>query len=79
MAEPKETITKVAVESAKVVAKDIYEDGLKPLVTETGKILGSTAEVLNNVVMYPVRKVNEQFDKAEGKKKAKKQEAQKQE
>ncbi len=79
MSEPKETVSKAVVESAKVIAKDVYDDGLKPFVKSTGKILGSTAEVVNNVVMYPVRKINEKFDEVNEKKKVKKQEAQKQE
>ena len=51
----------IAKEVAKVVAKDLYNDGLKGTVTQTGEIVESIVGLFNNVVFYPVKKANALF------------------
>lgn len=51
-------ITKVV---AKVVAKDVYNDGIKGTVVQTGEIIESVVGLFNNVVFYPVKKANALF------------------
>ena len=51
----------ITKEVAKVVAKDVYNDGLKGTVTQTGQIIESIVGLFNNVVLYPVKKANELF------------------
>ena len=51
----------ITKEVAKVVAKDVYNDGLKGTVTQTGQIIESIVGLFNNIVLYPVKKANELF------------------
>ena len=51
----------ITKEVAKVVAKDVYNDGLKGTVTQTGEIVESIVGLFNNVVFYPVKKANALF------------------
>lgn len=46
---------------AKVVAKDVYNDGVKATVMQTGEIIESVVGLFNNVVFYPVKKANALF------------------
>lgn len=51
----------ITKEVAKVVAKDVYNDGLKGTVTQAGEIVESIVGLFNNVVFYPVKKANALF------------------
>lgn len=48
-------------EVAKVVAKDVYNDGVKATVVQTGEIIESVVGLFNNVVFYLVKKANALF------------------
>ncbi|PKM65814.1 MAG: hypothetical protein CVU95_13495 [Firmicutes bacterium HGW-Firmicutes-2] len=48
----------VVVEVAKNRSKDVYEDGLKPATVQTGEVLGTVVGFFNNVVLYPIKRVN---------------------
>lgn len=54
-------VLEITKEVAKVVAKDVYNDGLKGTVTQTGEIVESIVGLFNNVVFYPVKKANALF------------------
>lgn len=51
----------IAKEAAKIVAKDVYSDGLKGTVIQTGEIVESIVGLFNNVVFFPVKKANALF------------------
>lgn len=51
----------ITKEVAKVVAKDVYNDGVKGTVVQTGEIIESVVGLFNNVVFYPVKKANALF------------------
>lgn len=55
-------ITKeIMVEGVKELGKDIYNDGLQPAIKETGGAIGTMIGFFNNVVLYPLRKLNIKF------------------
>lgn len=56
-----EETLEITKEVAKVVAKDVYNDGVKGTVVQTGEIIESVVGLFNNVVFYPVKKVNALF------------------
>lgn len=51
----------ITKEVAKVVVKDVYNDGLKGTVTQAGEIVESIVGLFNNVVFYPVKRANALF------------------
>ena len=51
----------ITKEVAKIVAKDVYNDGLKGTITQTGEIVESIVGLFNNIVFYPVKKANALF------------------
>lgn len=51
----------ITKEVAKIVAKDVYNDGLKGTATQAGEIVESIVGLFNNVVFYPVKKANALF------------------
>lgn len=57
----KEEALEITKEVAKVVAKDVYNDGVKGTVVQTGEIIESVVGLFNNVVFYPVKKANALF------------------
>ena len=46
------------VQVAKDRSKDIYDDGLKPVVQECGGAVKAIVGLFNNVVLYPIKKAN---------------------
>lgn len=56
-----EEALEITKEVAKVVAKDVYNDGVKATVVQTGEIIESVVGLFNNVVFYPVKKANALF------------------
>ena len=56
-----EEALEITKEVAKVVAKDVYNDGVKGTVVQTGEIIESVVGLFNNVVFYPVKKANALF------------------
>lgn len=56
-----EEALEITKEVAKVVAKDVYNDGIKGTVVQTGEIIESVVGLFNNVVFYPVKKANALF------------------
>ncbi len=48
----------ITKEIAKNVSKDIYNDGFKGAVTQSGEILETVIGLFNNVALYPVKKAN---------------------
>ena len=56
-----EEALEITKEIAKVVAKDVYNDGVKGTVVQTGEIIESVVGLFNNVVFYPVKKANALF------------------
>lgn len=56
-----EETLEITKEVAKVVAKDVYNDGVKGTVVQTGEIIESVVGLFNNVVFYPVKKANALF------------------
>ena len=44
------------------VAKEVYTDGLKPAVKNVGGVLGTFTGFFNNVVLYPMKKLNFIFE-----------------
>lgn len=56
-----EETLEITKEVAKVVAKDVYNDGVKGTVVQTGEIIESVVGLFNNVVFYPVKKTNALF------------------
>ena len=51
-----EEALEITKEVAKVVAKDVYNDGVKATVMQTWEIIESVVGLFNNVVFYPVKK-----------------------
>lgn len=49
---------KILTEVAKEISKEVYNDGLKPATTQTGEILGTVVGFFNNVVLFPLKKIN---------------------
>jgi hypothetical protein len=47
---------KVIVETTKAVAKEMYNDGFKPFVSQVGKALETVTGLLN-VILYPLEKL----------------------
>ena len=56
-----EETLEITKEVAKVVAKDVYNDGIKGTVVQTGEIIESVVGLFNNVVFYLVKKANALF------------------
>lgn len=56
-----EEALEITKEVAKVVAKDVYNDGVKATVVQTGEIIESVVGLFNNVVFYPIKKANALF------------------
>lgn len=54
--------TKVAAEVAKEVAKDAYADAAHPAAQNVGGVLGTLTGFFNHVVLYPLRKLNTQYE-----------------
>ncbi|WP_034438061.1 DUF4393 domain-containing protein [Clostridium ihumii] len=52
------SIKKVGTEVLKEGSKDIYYDGLKPAVKESGEALQAIVGLINNVLLYPIKKAN---------------------
>ncbi|MBQ9792990.1 MAG: DUF4393 domain-containing protein [Clostridia bacterium] len=48
-------------ESIKDFGKDVYNDGLQPVIKEAGGAMGTLIGFFNNVVLYPLRKLNIKF------------------
>ena len=48
-------------ESIKDFGKDVYNDGLQPVIKEAGGAIGTMIGFFNNVVLYPLRKLNIKF------------------
>ena len=48
-------------ESIKDFGKDVYNEGLQPVIKETGGAIGTMIGFFNNVVLYPLRKLNIKF------------------
>ncbi len=44
------------------IAKEIYKDGLKPTVKNTGGILSTVTGFFNHVVLYPLKNLNASFE-----------------
>lgn len=56
--ENKEIIKEVIVESSKEVAKNVYEDAVKPAAENVGGILDAFTGFFNHFVLYPLKKLN---------------------
>lgn len=56
-----EEALEITKEVAKVIAKDVYNDGVKGTVVQTEEIIESVVGLFNNVVFYPVKKANALF------------------
>jgi len=50
------------MEAGKEVAKDIYEDTLKPTAKNVGGFFGTLSGFFNNVVVYPLKKLNIEYE-----------------
>lgn len=48
-------------ESIKDFGKDVYNEGLQPVIKEAGGAIGTMIGFFNNVVLYPLRKLNIKF------------------
>lgn len=54
-------INKVIAEVAKEQSKEIYQDGFKGALQESGQALQSIVGLFNNVILYPLKKANITF------------------
>lgn len=52
----------IAIESAKEVAKDVYEDAIQPTTKNIGGFFGTLSGFFNHVVMYPLKKLNIKYE-----------------
>lgn len=52
----------VAVTVAKETAKDVYEDAIQPTAKNVGGFFGTLSGFFNHVVMYPLKKLNVQYE-----------------
>ncbi len=50
------------IEAGVEMGKQVYEDGLKPTVKQAGGILATFTGFFNNVVLYPLKKLNIVFE-----------------
>ena len=56
-----EEALEITKEVVSVVTKDVYNDGIKGTVVQTGEIIESVVGLFNNIVFYPVKKANAFF------------------
>lgn len=52
----------IIVETTKEIAKEVYTDGMKPAVKQVGGVFSTMAGFFNNVVLYPLKKLNIRFE-----------------
>ena len=54
--EVEKMMKEAVIEVAKDRSKEIYDDALKPVVRESGEVLGTVMGFVNNVIFYPLKK-----------------------
>lgn len=59
---PDEFTEKIIIEATKAVAKDVYKDGLQPVVKGVGGVLGTVATFFDKVIFFPMKKLNMHFE-----------------
>ena len=55
------TVVTVAAEVAKVIAGEVYSDGLKPTTRQAGEAVGAMVGLFNHVVLHPIKLANLHF------------------
>lgn len=61
--EENNVVKDVAVETTKALAKDVYNDALQPTAQNVGGALGTFSGFFNHVVLYPLKKLNIEYEK----------------